>query len=198
MKERPEAAHDPYWAADIGLFEGPFRSTRNEPVIVRARIHQATERYSADDIRVDIVPVAQQPGSRTYLHVQPYLLLPDIRLTVGVFPTPQTGGVLGEVVAAEETGTRRERIGTAQLWYYPADRVATIWEAYLSSAFREPVLAMDANMERLWLGIEDYLLTHFPGMKQITTPFRDPQFPDADYQAFLASLDYEPVAKAAW
>jgi len=76
--------------------------------------------------------------------------------------------------------------------------VATIWEAYLSSAFREPLLAMDANMTRLWVGIEDDLLTHFPAVKQITTPFRDPQFPDTDYQAFLASLDYEPVAKAAW
>ncbi len=162
MKERPsdERERDPYWTADIGLFEGRFRYTHNEPVIVRARIHQATERYSADDIHPDIVPVATRAGSRTYLHLQPYLLLPDIRLTVGLFPSPQPSGAIGEVVVAEETGVRREQIGAAQMWHYPADGIAVIWEAYLSEAFRAASLATDTNMQRLWVGIEDYLLTY--------------------------------------
>lgn len=119
MKERPEAEYDPYWTADIGLFEGRFRYARNEPMIVRARIHRATERYSADNIHPDIVPVAQQDGSRSYLHLQPYLLLPDIRLTVGLSPTPQPSSAIGEVVAAEEAGYRREWIGTAQMRMSP-------------------------------------------------------------------------------
>ena len=53
-------------------------------------------------------------------------------------------------------------------------------------------------MRRLWMGMEDYLLTHFPDTSQVTTPFRDPQFPDDEYQAFLAALGYAPVAKAAY
>ena len=134
MTRIEQHAHEeaPYWTGDIGLFEGRFRATRDAPVIVRARIHQANERYTAQDIHPAIVPVAPRDGSRTYLHMQPYLLIPDIHLTVGLFPTPQPSGAIGAVVSAKETGMRREQIGTAQLWHYPADRVAVIWEAYLS------------------------------------------------------------------
>jgi len=73
---------------------------------------------------------------------------------------------------AEETGMRREKIGTSQMWHYPADGVAVIWEAYLSEAFRAASRATDTNMQRLWVGIEDYVLTHFPDTTQVTTPFR--------------------------
>jgi len=113
-RERPRES-DPYWQRDIGLFEGRFRSTRDEPMIVRARVHQATERYTDQDIHPDIVPVASRDGSRTYIHMQPYLALPDIRLTVALSPAPDASGAIGEVVGAEEAGIRREQIGTGRV-----------------------------------------------------------------------------------
>ena len=73
-----------------------------------------------------------------------------------------------------------------------------LWEVFLESPFRDQPLTEDANMRRLWLGVEDYLLTRFPATTRITTPFDDPIAERETYQAFLRSLDYEPVAKAAF
>jgi hypothetical protein len=64
MKERPpeKRERDPYWTADIGLFEGRFRSTRDEPQIVRARVHTSEERYHLDQVETEIVPITQRTG----------------------------------------------------------------------------------------------------------------------------------------
>lgn len=197
--ERPRSREqDPYWSEDIGLFEGTFRYTRGEPRIVRARVHRSEEDYTRYDHEQEIVPVTMPHGRRTYLHLQPYLAFPDIRLTVGLSAAPRPGGAIGAVTGVEEVGTRQQPIGNGQAWYYPADRLLVLWECFFNVPFRDAPPMADGNMRRLWLGVEDYLTTRFPAATQITTPFRDPLFPDAEYQTFLRSLDYKPVAKAAW
>lgn len=189
---------DPYWSGDIGLFAGRFRYTRDEPAIVRARVHTSEERYRLDEVDTEIVPVTTRAGTRAYVHLQPYVAFPDIRLTVGLSPAPRPGGAISEVLSVEERGMRRERIGNAQAWHYPADRTLVLWEALIEERFRDTPLAEDANMRRLWLGIEDFLTTRFPAATKIATPFDDPAFETADYRAFLGSLGYAPVARAAY
>jgi len=200
MKDREpnHTEHDPYWAGEIGLFEGRFRAIRGEPQIVRARVHTGEERYRLDQMETEIVPIAQREGMRTYVHLQPYLAFPDLRLTIDLFPSPQADGAIGAVHSAEEAGMRRERIGNAQAWYYPADRTLVLWEAFLEGRYRDALLAEDANMRRLWLRIEDFLITRFPDATRMTTPFDDPIADRETYQAFLGSLGYGPVAKAAF
>jgi len=200
MKERrpDEAEHDPYWTADIGLFEGRFRSTRDEPWEVRARVHTGEERYRLDRIDTEIVPIASREGTRTYIHLLPYFAFPDIRLTVGLSSSPRADGAIGAVIGAEEVGMRQQPVGKAQAWYYTADRTLVLWECFLESPYRDAPLAEDANMRRLWLGVEDFLVTRFPAATRITTPFDDPIAERETYQAFLRSLTYEPVAKAAF
>ncbi|MHB8645468.1 MAG: hypothetical protein ACYDAR_06740 [Thermomicrobiales bacterium] len=188
----------PYWAADIGLFEGRFRSTRDEPRIVRARVHTSEETYDQQSDDREIVPLATPRGTRTYVHLQPYLAFPDIRLTVGLSPSPRAAGAIGEVIDAEEVGVRQQPVGKAQAWYYPADRTVVLWECFLESPYRALPLTEDGNMRRLWLGVEDFLVTRFPTATRITTPFDDPIAERETYQAFLHSLDYAPVAKAAF
>ncbi len=156
------------------------------------------ERYHLDQVETEIVPITQRTGMRTSLHLQPYLAFPDIRLIVGLSPASRPDGAIGEVLSVEETGMRRERIGTGQAWYYPADRTLVLWEALIEDRFRDAPLSEDMNMRRLWLGIEDVLTTHFPAATRITTPFDDPAFETAAYRAFLGSLGYAPVAKAAY
>jgi hypothetical protein len=120
--------HDPYWTEDVGLFEGRFRFTGGDPRIGRARAHRSEETYHLNVLDRQIVPVAAPSGTRTYLHLQPYLIVPDIRLTVAFTPGPQLDGAIGEVVAAEERGGRPHPIGKAQAWFYPADGTLVIWE----------------------------------------------------------------------
>lgn len=189
---------DPYWTEDVGLFEGRFRYTHGEPRIVRARVHRGEETYHLDALDREIVPIAALTGIRTYLHLQLSLVVPDIRLTVALAPGLRPDGAIGAVVAAEERGGRRQPIGTVQAWFYAADGTLVIWECFLEDHVRDVPLGEDVNMRRLWLGVEDYLTTRFPATVRIVTPFDDPLFETAAYRAFLSTLGYAPVAKAAY
>ncbi len=53
-------------------------------------------------------------------------------------------------------------------------------------------------MRALWEGFTRFLLQQFAAATRITTPFHDPIFETSDYQAFLRSLGYQQVAKAAY
>jgi len=129
--------------------------------------------------------------------LQPSLIMPDIRLTVALSPGPQPDGAIGEVVDGEERDGRRPPIGTMQAWYYPVDGTVLIWEAFLASFARDTPLREDANMRRLWLRVEDSLITRFPAATRTVTPFDDPAFETTSDRAFLGSLGYTPVARAA-
>jgi hypothetical protein len=118
---------DSYWTEEVGPLEGWLRSAGGEPRIVRARVHPSEEAYRLDGLDREIVPVAAPTGARTYVHLQPYLVVPDIRLTVALAPRLHSDGVIGAVVAAEERGGRRQPIGKAQAWHYPADGTLAIW-----------------------------------------------------------------------
>jgi hypothetical protein len=165
---------------------------------VRARVHRSEEDYTLYDHEEEIVPVTMPHGMRTYLHLEPYLAFPDLRVTVGLSPTPRPGGAIGDVIGVEDMGTRRQPIGKLQAWFYPADRLLVLWGAFLERQYRDAPLTEDANMRRFWVGIEDYLVTRFPAARRITTPCRDPLFADADYLAFLRALGYAPVVQAAF
>ncbi len=73
-----------------------------------------------------------------------------------------------------------------------------VWECFLSLTFRENNLLDDENMLNLWVSFENWLHTRFPESTKLVTPFNDPSFPKDDYQAFLRSLGYQPVAQAAF
>jgi hypothetical protein len=53
-------------------------------------------------------------------------------------------------------------------------------------------------MLKLWQQMEKHLHEKFPQAERIVTPFSDPLFNITEYQIFLRSLGYEPVAEAAY
>jgi len=53
-------------------------------------------------------------------------------------------------------------------------------------------------MKQLWTGTEQFLTAQFPDAKQIVTPFHDPLYEREEYQTFLRTYGFEPVAKAAY
>lgn len=81
--------NDPYWTLDTSLFEGTFRYFGKELVQVRGKVHTEQERYRKSDINQEITPIAITQGERTYLHMKPFGLIPDIILTVGLYPAPR-------------------------------------------------------------------------------------------------------------
>jgi hypothetical protein len=83
-------------------------------------------------------------------------------------------------------------------WYYHEDKILVLWECFLWEFVRDKSLRADTNMRQLWQSFERWLVRQFPQAERIVTPFDDPLFETPDYQAFLRSLGYECVAKAAF
>jgi hypothetical protein len=208
MNNRPEDqpyTEDPYYTLDTSLFSGTFRyfSRGRESVLVRGKVHRSEERYSLSKIELDIEPIATPRGTRTYLHMKPYVQVPNFTVTVDLHAQPKEYAdqppAIGTVRASHYQPKPREiEIGRAQAWYYPQARTLTIWECFIESSFRGKPLLEDENMKHLWNSFENFLKTQFPDLHRIVTPFDEPLFQREEYQQFLASLGYEPVAKAAY
>jgi hypothetical protein len=172
-----------YYTLDTSLFDGRFRYFGSELVQVRSKVHQSEEHYSLQKAETDMEPVQTLRGTRTYLHMKPFVLVPDIRLTVGLYPTPTAEGAIGEVLETHERKHREVEIGQAQAWYYPRDQIIILWECFLHEFVRDKPLLEDPNMRALW---------------EHVAPFHDPLFETEEYHQFLSALGYQPVAKAAW
>jgi hypothetical protein len=188
---------DPYWTLDTRLFTGIFRSFGSDPVSVRGKIHTEQERYTRSDVNQEITPIAIPSGTRTYLHMKPFVLIPDIRLTIGLYRQPQPDAAIGEVISGQERRQKEVEIGNVQAWSYP-DGTLVLWECFLHDFVRTLPLTADVNMQALWSSFEAFLAGQFTQSTQIVTMAYDPMFETDEYQAFLAARGYTPVAKAAW
>jgi hypothetical protein len=189
----PERGHDPYWQEDFALGEGRFY--RGERYAIRLRLHTATERYSA---RHEIVPLRRPTTTHTYVHGKPYILVPDITLTVGLYHQPDAGGAIGEVTGSDWLGMRHEDIGHMQAWYYPADQLLVLWECFPEERFRTSAdPRQDATLAALWIGFEVWLRDRFPEAQQLVTTWED-VYERPLWQAFLEEQGYRSVAPAAF
>jgi hypothetical protein len=207
-KDDQPPLEQPYYTLDISLFSGTFRyfSRRNEPVFVRGKVHTSEEQYSLRHAETDIVPIKTLTGQRSYFHMKPFVLVPDIRLTIGLYNKPKQYAdqepAIGEVIDSyEKPGMKEQEIGQAQAWYYSQDKTIVLWECYLYEFVRGASLVTDPNMRDLWQGFERFLHTQCVGAERITTPANDPIAETREeYQQFLGTLGYKPhpTAKAAW
>ena len=204
MKAAPstQAVQDDFWTHDTPLFEGSFRFYRNKPQPVRGKIHLSDEQYF--DVNREIVPIANpRRGNRTYVMMHPYVLEPILTFTVGLYSQPKhyadQGEVIGKTLSSKQEGVRDVQIGNAQAWYYPEDQLIVLWECYLWDLVRDHQFVADTNIKSLWQAFETFLNQQFPKAIQIATPFNDPIANSIEeYQTFLRSLGYQPVAKAAF
>ena len=83
--ERPahyEEHPEPYWHDDIGVVEVELGGDRYP---LRMAVHRSREQYR--DHR-ELVLLKQPSGERLYLHARPYILIPDLRLTVEIATPP--------------------------------------------------------------------------------------------------------------
>ncbi len=188
---------EPYWTLDTSLFTGTFRYFGSDPISVRGKVHTEQERYTRSDVNQEITPIAITSGTRTYFHMKPFVLIPDVILTIGLYQQPQPSGAIGEVTSKQERRQKEVEIGNVQAWSYP-DGTLVLWECFLHDFVRVGALEDDANMAMLWCSVETYLAGQFPQSTQIATTAFDPMFETDEYQQLLAALGYAPVAKAAW
>ena len=136
--------------------------------------------------------------------MHPYILEPEMFMTVGMYPKPKhyadQDEAIGEVLSTHVKGMRQNQVGNAQAWYYPQDKFIVLWECFLDSQVRNiKSLTEDMHMPKLWKAFEQWLSKQFPEASRIATPFNDPIAKTIEeYQTFLRTLGYTPIAQAAF
>jgi hypothetical protein len=136
--------------------------------------------------------------------MQPYVLEPNLTLTIGLYTKPKhyadQDSPIGESIGAPQVqGFREAQVGNAQAWYYHTDKTIVLWECFFDSRFHKHPFAADTNMHQLWQSFERYLVQKFPHAQTLATPFNDPIAQSIEeYQGFLKSLGYSPIAEAAF
>jgi hypothetical protein len=186
MNRREREPDDPYYQHEHFIGEVPIQG---RPTGLHLRIHTQDEPYRG---RHEIYPVSAPRGTRTYIHAKPYVLEPDIRLTVGLYQRPDPTGAVGRVIGSEQRNWRRREIGQAQAWHYPQDRTVVLWECYQHDWLRtsdDP--AQDPLHVATWQGFERWLLKHLQPVERIVTTWED-IYDRPIWQAFLASQGFTP------
>jgi hypothetical protein len=195
--------HDDFWTHDIPLFVGTFPYYQNDPRMVQGRIHVSQEHFY-HELVTEIIPLSSKRGTRQYVNMQPYILEPQMFMTVGMYQKPKQYAdqdeAIGEVLSTQLKGMRQHQIGNSQAWYYPQDKLIVLWECFLDGHMRNvKSLTEDLHMPKLWSSFENWLMKQFPEATRIATPFNDPIAKTIEeYQTFLRSLGYEPIAQAAF
>ena len=208
MKEK-EGSHkqtlpveDDFWSARIPLFTAQFPTYYTKPQKVWGRFHTSEEQFS--DSSHEIIPIKEIKGKRTYVMMQPYVLEPKLTFTVGFYKNPKhyadQGDVIGKTLGQpKHEGFKEVQVGNGQAWYYHKDKTIVLWECFFDDRFQKHPFLDDANMQSLWKSFEQWLIKQFPKASTLATPFNDPIAESIEeYQAFLKSLGYSPLAKGAF
>jgi len=202
MKERIDTIEDDFWTERLPFFTAQFPTYYRKPQQVHGRFHTSEEQFEAS--LNEIIPISEKRGKRAYVMMHPYVVEPKLTLTVGLYDKPKQyadqESPIGEVIGTPHMqGFREAQLGNAQAWYYPNDKMIVLWECFFDSRFHKHPFATDTNMQQLWQSFEHYLLTKFPQASTLATPFNDPIAESIEeYQGFLKSLGYSPIAKAAF
>jgi hypothetical protein len=196
------AVEDDFWTERLQLLTAQFPTYYTKPQKVWGRFHTSEEDYFG--AASEIVPLQHKKGRCAYIMMHPYVLEPILTFTVGLYKAPKPyadqESAIGKTISQpKQEGFREVQVGSAQAWYYPADKTIVLWECFFSEGFRRHPLSEDRSMQKLWKGFEHWLIKQFPQAKTLATPFNDPIAESIEeYQAFLKKLGYSPLAEAAF
>ena len=142
MQRRVDTVEDDFWTERLPFFTAQFPTYYKKPQQVHGRVHTSDERYF--DTRAEIIPLSQRSGHRTYTLMHPYVLEPKLTFTVGLYSNPKhyadQESPIGEVIGSNHKGFREVQLGSAQAWYYPADKTIVLWECFFERAIpKRPV-----------------------------------------------------------
>jgi hypothetical protein len=193
---------DEFWSERLPFFTMQFPTYYTKPQKVWGRFHVSEETYFGT--ASEIVPLKHKKGKKTYVMMHPFVLEPILTFSVGLFNKPKhyadQDSAIGETIGQpKQEGFREVQVGNAQAWYYHADQTIVLWECFFYDRYRKQTLPEDTNMQQLWKGFEHWLIQQFPQATTLAMPFNDPIAESIEeYQAFLKSLGYSPIAQAAF
>ncbi len=139
-----EPREEPLWHLDEELGEIELQQRPSGPDLYTARLKARTASSSYHATR-ELYPL-QHDGTEHEISGKAYILVPDITLTVGLFPTPPPSGAIGTVTDSAWQGMRHHDIASVRGLYYEEDRALAIWE--VDTVRHEVALVSDTPRER--------------------------------------------------
>jgi len=184
-----EPSEEPFWHLDEALGELELKERPSGPdrYTVRLKARTGTSRYRPQS---EIYPLTHA-GTEHEISGRAYILVPDITLTVGLFPTPQPSGAIGTVTSSEWQGMRHHDIASVRGLCFEQDRALAIWEVDTWGRLDEVAHG------RLWHLFERFMSTRYPAATRIFADDAEPGDNTVRNRAFLGSLGYAPVAGTA-
>lgn len=179
----------PFWDLDEALGEMVLQGRTGglDDLTVRLKAHTERGSYRGGQ---ELYPLAHD-GSKHEVSGRAYILMPDITLTVGLYPREHPSGAIGKVTSSDWRGMRHHEIAAVRGLYYEEDRALVIWEV---DAFGR--LAPCAH-STLWHQVESFLFSRFPQASYIYTDDSEPGEDSVQNRDFLTGLGYHPVAGTA-
>ncbi len=181
-----EPVEKPFWHLDEELGEIELQEHPSGPDLYTARLKARTMSFPYHAKR-ELYPL-RHDGTEHEVAGKAYILLPDITLTVGLFPTPPPSGAIGTVTDSAWQGMRHHDIASVRGLYYEEDRSLAIWEVDTWGRLDE------FGQATLWQGFERWLSSRFPAATRIFTDDAEPGEDTAGNRDFLRGLGYEHVA----
>jgi hypothetical protein len=183
---RHEASEDslskPFWHLDEELGELELQDRPGGPDIyaVRLKAHQSSSPYRAQR---ELYPL-ERDGTKHEVSGKAYILVPDLTVSVNLFPSPDPSSAIGRVTDSRWEGMRHHEIAAIRGLYYDADRAIGLWEVDAWGRLDELAYS------RLWQLFESVLLVRFPAATRLYADDAEPGEDETKNQAFLQTLGY--------
>ena len=185
--------HDtaPYWTHNLVLGEGDVQGNRS---LIRLHLHQSEEIHYEGE---SLFPIPSRRQKRLYFHAKPYILIPQMTLTIGLTRPKVDSDEIGRVIGSDVKHLQEREIGNAQGWYYPEEKALVLWECYLFEPFRQEDPRKDHLLASIWYGFEKTLLKELPDTAKIYTTY-EPIYDRPVFKTFLRKMQYRPIEKVAF
>ena len=185
-------APDSYWTHNLVIGEGDIQGNKS---LIRLHLHRSEERaYHAEFLfPIDI----KRADTRTYFHAKPYILIPQMTLTIGLTKPKADSSEIGRVIGSDVSKLQEREIGNAQAWYYPEDKALVLWECYQFEPYRKADPLIDPLLATVWQGFEKLLVKELPDTTKIYTTY-ETVYERPVYETFLAKHGYRKIDKVAF
>jgi hypothetical protein len=104
MKAQIATVEDDFWTERLPFFTAQFPTYYRKPQQLHGRFHTSEEKYEAS--RYEIIPISERKGKRTYVMMQPYVVEPNLTLTIGLYNKPKhyadQDSPIGETIGAPQ------------------------------------------------------------------------------------------------
>ncbi len=168
-----------------------------ERCLIWLKLTKSAEKYR--NRKELLFPLTSRAGRRIYVSAKPYIPVPKMTLTFVSTPPQADSNAIGRVTESDVKQLQELEIGTAQAWYYPAEKALVLWECFVHQRYSQQDLRTDSLAATVWHGFEQELLKfeELRDAERIYTTYED-IYERPVWEQFLQAQGYRKVETVAF